>query len=371
MVRVRLAIVWHGAVTRASRLWIENVAARLDMDVTLISPSSWSAVLPRRTDFTSDGQEDYRIQVLKPHVSFHGATFFLSGLKRAFRESNPDVVLAIEEPFSLVMAQVVRILNRLTPRPRLICHTYQNIWKRYPPPFRWIESRVLQRADGMLGSCPEVLEVLERKGYRGPLRVFPQSVDLDLWRPIPRALGSERDRRIHIGYVGRFVQEKGVDTLLAACRLLTFPYRLTLVGDGPLEAEIRRQISGLEVATILNNLLPLQIANIYPTFDMLVVPSRTRRNWKEQFGRVLIEAMACGVPVIGSDSGAIPWVIGEAGRIFPEGDATALAKEISMLADSRELREDIGEKARARVVEHFSTKVVVDGLLEFIEEVSA
>jgi glycosyltransferase involved in cell wall biosynthesis len=136
-----------------------------------------------------------------------------------------------------------------------------------------------------------------------------------------------------------------------------------------LEVIIRQEISGMKyTATILKDLLPLQIAGIYPTFDMLVVPSRTQRNWKEQFGRVLIEGMACGVPVIGSDSGAIPWVIGDAGRIFPEGDAAALANEIRLLAGSPELRRELGEKGRARVVEHFSTKVVVDDLLEFIRE---
>ena len=366
---MRITIIWHGAVIQAGRLWIEELAARPGVSVSLISASSWSAVLPRRVNFEREGTGSFDVHVLKPHLSFHGATFFLSGLKKALQLSNPDVVLAIEEPFSLVMGQILHIISQLSSRLRLYCHTYQNILKQYPFPFSWIEQKTLGRVDGMLGSCPEVLEVLRKKGYGGAQSVFPQSIDPERWRPMPQEVNTQRRRGIHIGYVGRFVPEKGIDTLLAASRQLTLAHHLTLVGNGPLEVIIRQEISGMKyTATILKDLLPLQIAGIYPTFDMLVVPSRTQRNWKEQFGRVLIEGMACGVPVIGSDSGAIPWVIGDAGRIFPEGDAAALANEIRLLAESPELRRELGEKGRARVVEHFSTKVVVDDLLEFIRE---
>src|SRR5204862_1301969 len=77
------------------------------------------------------------------------------------------------------------------------------------------------------------------------------------------------------------------------------------------------------------------------TFSVLVQPSLTRRNWKEQFGRAVMEAMACGVPVIGSSSGEIPHVLGDAGLVVPEGDAVALRDAIARLLADGALRAEL------------------------------
>jgi len=88
--------------------------------------------------------------------------------------------------------------------------------------------------------------------------------------------------------------------------------------------------------------------------DALALPSHTTRGWKEQFGRVLIEAMSCGVPVIGSSSGEIPNVIGDAGLIYPEGDVRALAATIGRLAAQPALYADLARRGRARVLERYT-----------------
>ena len=92
----------------------------------------------------------------------------------------------------------------------------------------------------------------------------------------------------------------------------------------------------------------------YNTLDALVVPSRTLPHWKEQFGRVLVEAMACGVPVVGSNSGEIPYVIGDAGLVFPEDDAEALAGILWQLASDPQLRAELRQRGRARVLTHYT-----------------
>jgi glycosyltransferase involved in cell wall biosynthesis len=97
-----------------------------------------------------------------------------------------------------------------------------------------------------------------------------------------------------------------------------------------------------------------QAPQFYRTLDVLVLPSLSRPNWVEQFGRVLTEAMACGVPVVGSRSGEIPWVIAEAGRIFPEGDAGALASILVELAGDRAQRAALAAAGRARVLARFT-----------------
>jgi glycosyltransferase involved in cell wall biosynthesis len=93
------------------------------------------------------------------------------------------------------------------------------------------------------------------------------------------------------------------------------------------------------------------------TMHVLVLPSRTGEDWKEQFGQVLIEAMSCGTPVVGSDSGAIPAVIGDAGMIFKEGDAKDLAEKLKNLMNES-FRESLRKKGLNRVDSCFTHEKV-------------
>jgi glycosyltransferase involved in cell wall biosynthesis len=90
------------------------------------------------------------------------------------------------------------------------------------------------------------------------------------------------------------------------------------------------------------------------SLDVLILPSVTTPKWKEQFGRVLIEGMACGVPVVGSTSGEIPRVIGDAGIVVPEGDIDALAAAMRKLYDDGELRAQLSSRGRRRVLNQFT-----------------
>jgi glycosyltransferase involved in cell wall biosynthesis len=102
----------------------------------------------------------------------------------------------------------------------------------------------------------------------------------------------------------------------------------------------------------------------YKALDALVLPSLSKPNWKEQFGRVLIEAMACGVPVVGSDSGEIPRVIGDAGMITPEGQATALAQALASLRDDNSLRQKLGRAGRERVLATYTHTRIAEATCE-------
>jgi glycosyltransferase involved in cell wall biosynthesis len=154
------------------------------------------------------------------------------------------------------------------------------------------------------------------------------------------------------------IPEKGVDLLLRACAALPGRgWRLTILGDGPERPRLTALADAAGIAgqvTFLGHRPSTQTPDIYRTFDVLVLPSVSRPNWVEQFGRVLTEAMACGVPVVGSDSGEIPHVIGDAGLIFPEGDAAALCDALARLLADPALRHDLADRGRARVLAHFT-----------------
>ena len=131
-----------------------------------------------------------------------------------------------------------------------------------------------------------------------------------------------------VGYVGRMVPEKGVDILIQAVARMQVPVMLRLVGDGPEQARLQSLATVLGIGDrceFVGTVPYDQVPDVLRSMKAFVLPSCTTTHWKEQFGRVLIEAMGCQIPVIGSHSGAIPEVICDSGFTFPEGDATALA----------------------------------------------
>jgi glycosyltransferase involved in cell wall biosynthesis len=106
------------------------------------------------------------------------------------------------------------------------------------------------------------------------------------------------------------------------------------------------------------------MAGAYAGFDVLALPSRTTTTWVEQFGRVLVESMSCGVPVVGSDSGEIPWVINSTGGglVVPEGDVVALRDALVRLRDSPALRRELADRGGRSAREQFSVAAVASCL---------
>jgi glycosyltransferase involved in cell wall biosynthesis len=172
-----------------------------------------------------------------------------------------------------------------------------------------------------------------------------------------------------VGYAGRLVPEKGLEDLLAAVRRLEAPVELLMVGDGELRGRLEGQsIPGSRVR-VLSGIAHDQMASAYAAMDVLVLPSRTTARWKEQFGRVIVEALWCGIPVVGSDSGEIPWLIEltGGGLVFPEGDPGALAGCLGRLRENLALAADLAARGRRVVEQRFSVPAATDALQELLE----
>lgn len=288
-----------------------------------------------------------------PHRALYRTVTF--GLRRF----QPDLIHAEEEPDSLSALQIALARRLCAPRARLILHTWQNVERRLRPEVRWVRARALRAADAVLCANSEAQASLRRLGYQGHTEVLPAvGVDTDLFRPGPPRPPSGR---FVVGYVGRLAPEKGIETLLQAVALCGANVAARVIGGGPLWESLHAQAEALSLtgrAEFVAPAPPGEIALRMRDLDALALPSRTTAVWKEQFGRALVEAMACAVPVIGSDSGAIPEVIGDAGLIFPEGDAPALAERIRQLQRSPERRRELGERGRARAQTHYAQSVL-------------
>jgi glycosyltransferase involved in cell wall biosynthesis len=362
-------IVWHGALFASYRKPFQRLQEKYGWDVHLLAPTVWRKCLPRKTRYEVDARETLTSHIHRPFFSFHGAFYFQPTFPFLFNRIKPDVLLVVEEPFSVMGWLASYWCQRHVPPVPMILYSYQNIHKKYPPPFRWFEAYVLQNTGQILVSDSHVGEVLVQKGYRNPWDVLALGVNLDRFTYKSPLVESNL---FTVGYVGRLADEKGLDTLLWALEELDDSIRLHLVGDGPARFRLEKMAKELGVYERVAFRPPVpheELAEVYHQFDALVLPSKTTSRWKEQFGRVLIEAMACGTPVIGSDSGAIPEVVGDAGLLFPENNPKLLADRISLLYHDTHLRRTLSLRGRVRVEHHYSAERVAQKLHQHLSRV--
>jgi glycosyltransferase involved in cell wall biosynthesis len=350
--------------------------ARLGIELRVVVPRRWKHYGRWRFPDRPVSGAGFGLSVMQTRLAWCGPAqsylHFYPGLGRVMREFQPDIIDLWEEPWSAVSLQACLLRERLCPRAAIISETEQNIDKTLPPPFEPMRSFVLRRADWVVGRNEESLDIVRRKGFTGRARVVPNAVDADLFCPLSPAKRGEvrgelgwRDDEFVAGYIGRLVEEKGLADFVEAVALCGPKVRAVLVGEGPFEAELRARIGqlGLEERVSILAARPLpRLAPLMGALDVLVLPSRTTARWKEQFGRVLIEAGACSVAVLGSDSGAIPDVVGQGGRVFPEGDAPALARHLDDLCAHPDEARALGQAGLRAVHQHTTWTRVAEAM---------
>lgn len=354
---LRVLMISKACLVGAYQRKLEEIARHDGVDLTVIVPPEWrdpaGVVRLERAHTTG-----YRL--LAEPVRFNGRfhLHYYPTLPRRLREIRPHVVHVDEEPYNLATWLAVRQARAV--KARTLFFSWQNINRRYPFPFRQMERQVLARVDYALMGNQAAVAVWRAKGYSGPFCVTPQfGVDPQLFTP-----PAQRDarREVVIGAANRrLVPEKGVDLLLRAAAGLQGAWRLRVMGDGPERPSLQRLAEelGITARVDFDGIVPsVQMPAYLQQLDVLALPSRTLPNWKEQFGRVLIEAMACETAVVGSDSGEIPHVIADAGLIFPEGDVAALQAHLQRLIDAPELRRALGKNGRQRVLETYTQRQI-------------
>jgi glycosyltransferase involved in cell wall biosynthesis len=287
---------------------------------------------------------------------------YCESLARQFYLFQPDAIYVENESYALSTFQAAWV-NRLTLKRPFLFRNNQNLFKRLPPPFAWMERFVLNQT-----ACANVVNDeagtrLRAKGYRGRIAYVPYGVDPAFYRPLDaRSLRQELGLKgLVFGYIGRLIEEKGLHDLLEAFRRFhpEEETSLLVVGSGPLKPEIEALFETPEFqgrARFLSVVPHRDVPNTLSAMDVLVLPSRTTPRWKEQFGRVLIEALACGVPVIGSNSGEIPTLIErlQGGLIVPEANPQALHDAMRRFVETPELHDQLRERGRREVEQQYS-----------------
>lgn len=338
---------------------LEAIAQHLDIAaLQVLVPPFWKderGIMPLERAYTQG------YDLIETPIRFNGNfhLHYFPRFRQAVEAFRPDVIHIDEEPYNLATWQALRIAKQHA--AATLFFSWQNIVRDYPIPFRQGERWVLHNIDHALMGTESAAQVWLEKGYHGAYTVVPQfGVDTELFQPRQPSASDV----FTVGYIGRLVPEKGVDLLLHALAKLQNPrWRLMLVGGGTEDANLQSLAKTLGIddrVTFIGQVPSLEMAAHYQQLDVLVLPSRTMPNWKEQFGRVLIEAMASGVVVVGSDSGAIPDVIGEAGMVFPEDDAIALHTCLEALQNDPTKRHALMQRGIQRVRDHFTQAQVAE-----------
>ncbi len=354
---MRLLVVSHPAIVDVNQEVYRELQKR-GWEVSIVLPSRWrdeysqALVRPQALAGMQAALQPTPV-VLPGRPQRH---LYLARCGAICSRLRPDVAFLEAEPYALAATQWGRALRRRRIPFGVQC--YENIDRPLPAPVRWLRSRVLRDAAFVAARSQTAAELARAWGASGEVEIAPPAVPG--WPGVP----APRERPFTIGYAGRLIESKGLTDLLAAVRRLQAPVELVLIGNGELRPALEGQPVPGSAVRVLDGFSHDRMAEAYAQLDVLALPSRTTARWKEQFGRVIIEALWCGVPVVGSDSGEIPWVIGltGGGLIFPEGDIEALAARLAELREAPELRRSLAQAGRAAVERHFTVAAATDPL---------
>jgi glycosyltransferase involved in cell wall biosynthesis len=365
----RVLIISHTYVAPANRGKLRALAAR-GLDVTVGVPQRWrETVLGRTVEATWERQNG--VEVFPIPARHHGdpATVVFGGraLVALLRDKRPDVVQIEEEPDTPAARQVVRAARHLALPAVLFTQT--NVAPQLSVLTRWRRNRTLRRLKGAIAASDAAAALVRALVPALPLAVIPQ-----LGVHVP----TEPEHLVHeglaIGCVCRLVPEKGLDTLLQAlAENRAHRWHLVVVGDGPDRERLERLASRLRLAARVRwtgALPPDQVPKLWPELDVVVLPARALPGWAEPAAHVLAEAMAHEVAVVGTNVGATPEVIGEAGLVVPPDDPLALAAALRRLA-APDQRRPLAQAARARAMQHFSDDAVAERTVAFWREITA
>jgi len=384
---VRLLAVSPPCLTQTNRAIYRLLQADHGFSVHLVLPSRlW--VGANWQECEAPNQEPFETTLLDP-VGIHPRLQRLSGLRERIVSWRPTHVIVDSDPASLLLLQAVRAASALGEhRPQIWSLTAENLT---PNPGRdmvlgitslnpslvmgplvtwWLRRQARRGIDRLFTLSSDGTRVMESLGFEGRVTQIPLGFDRKMFYSRSAELIAQTRSRLGltrptVGYFGRLIPEKGLPVLLEAlASIRDLPWQFLIDRFSAYEssyvAHVKERIEslGLTSRTVYFDATHSEVADYMNAADYVVLPSISTPKWKEQYGRVLAESMACGKIVIGSSTGAIPELIGDAGYTFPEGDSTTLGNLLRQLLTTTDAGE--AEALRAKAIERANDRLSAD-----------
>lgn len=368
--KLRVLFVSHAYVVGVNQGKLNAIAETGAVEVGLFAPNNWKA---------PEWNRPLPLENPYPNLHLYSAPVAFSGkggahlyapwdVWRVLNDFKPDILQVEEEVFSLSTFEFA-IWSRLTKTP-IVVFGWENLERQLPTLRWWICQFVLNTARAIIPGNQDGANIMRQWGYTGLLEVMPQmGVDPDFFAP-PESANPLDDRPFNIGFLGRLSRSKGIDLIFAAVKELRqqeLNCQVILCGSGSDEVALKHEAENLQISewviwrgAVRHEQAPAELSQ----FDVLVLPSRSTPTWKEQFGHVLIEAMAMGIPVVGSSSGEIPNVIGRSDLVFQEEDVDGLTAILKRLIHDPAWRQTVGSYGLNRVHQLYTHQRIAQRLIQ-------
>lgn len=379
---MKVVVISHALIQEAAQARWRILAERYPVHVTLLVPQVWKSTwFIKEQEFraTPVSQDNFRVIPLATTSHRHWSKYFFLSLDAQLRSLQPDIIYVIHEERILIHQQILTYRNLWSPQAKIIFFTMNALGI---PQFKWHQrwrwQRVREGVEAAICHYPGCMASLREAGFDKPVFMQTQvGVDDRVFRPDPQERELVRkdlglENHFVIGYAGRLTEDKGVHDLLAALPLSNVNWSLVLIGNGEMREHIEETVATnqWEDRVRILGIIPMNdVAKYMRAMDCFVLGSRTKPYWIDTFPLVTVQAMACGVPTIGSDSGAIPWQLEDTGIIFPEGDVNSLHQSLLTLAKDTDLRIKLGEAGRKKTLANFSTESLTDHFYQIITQV--
>lgn len=374
-----------------------------DVDLTLLTPSDQNRSNKKDFGFgalhvqaNAVDEDNFRIRLIKRKMNPVGWTS--PDFKRIILEVKPDVIYVSGGHYAMHLFQIIHIRNKYLPRTKVVSFSMRgpsyNLenWKMEVRPLSsYLKRRFIfypyikyaikyfnKYTDAAFCHYPSAVECFKKEGYKGPIYMQTQvGVNPELfhentkWRNEIREKYHIKDEYV-FGSGTRFVIEKGVDDIIAA-----LPeegnWKYLIIGAGkPQEvARIRQAIEkkGVGDKIIMTGEISFtEMPKYWNALDCVVHVPRSSIKWEETFSIALVQAMITGKPIIASDSGSVPYQVGQQGIIVPAGDIDAIREKMLWVMSHQEEAKEIGEKMRQRAYNCFSIRHLNELLYKTFKE---
>lgn len=368
---MQILIVSHSYIVEENRKNITRLSAYNDVVAAI---PSWvhDRVLGRLVSHRGDGIKIFK-RIALPRVQFLLGTFDLGMSKLP-----PDIIHIEYDPWAPIFWQTYLYKAIFARKARVVCTVKKNTFRKLPKPMIFIKKSVSQffirRVDHFFAVNHGVREIYKTHfNVRDNKITLLQhlGVDMGVFKPSNISRVSADNAKTIIGYCGRLDAHKGVEDLIEAMSQLVASGKkvtLRLLGNGTLKTELQNlNYDWIEfVASVPHHEVP----DFMQSLDVFVMPARITPDHEEHDGHALMEAMACGVACIGTNSGVILELLsGEAGCIVTQRDIDALSGAIDNLADDKILRKQFADNARLKAIREFSVEAIAKKKIEIYKKV--
>lgn len=231
---MRVLMISKALVAGTSQRKLEEIAKCPDVELTLVTPPYWQSDDGSKQVLERLYTRGYKMIVTPMALNGNFHLHSYPKLGKIMRELRPDVVHIDEEPYNYATFHAMRLSRQIG--ARALFFTWQNLYRKYPPPFRQFELYCYKHTATAIAGNRDAEEVLRRKGYQGTIHVLPQfGFDTDIYkRNQPRTLRKPEDP-FTIGFIGRLKEEKGLTLMVEALTYLPKNCRVVFIGHGPMK----------------------------------------------------------------------------------------------------------------------------------------